>query len=40
MGGIFAFQIWGASIRRGLYKEGLNFVILRYFSSMSLAFFA
>ena len=29
IGGIFAFQIWGASIWRG-FTEGLIFGILRY----------
>ena len=27
---IFALQVWGAYIRRGLYVEGLIFGILRY----------
>ena len=30
IGGIFAFQNWGAYIRRGLYTEGLIHGILRY----------
>ena len=30
IGGIFEFQIWGACIRRGLYRERLIFGILRY----------
>ena len=28
-GGFFALRVWGAYIWRGLYKEGLNFGMLR-----------
>ena len=38
-GGLFALEIWGAYIWRGLYMKGLNFRILWYYK-ISLAFCA
>ena len=35
-GGVFALRVWGASIWRGLYMEGLIFGILRYNSKINL----
>ena len=34
-GGFFAFRVWGAYIRRGLYMEGFIVGILQYKSSIS-----
>ena len=38
IGGIFAFQIWGASIRRGLYTRRGLFSEFTVFSSVVIVF--